>query len=81
MAQLENIIRIQERIELSTNGTTQKISNTASREANNKLKPVAYIVPEDGVEVKLQSSLSSSATSTSVRSSQSAELSSSMDLM
>lgn len=84
IAQFENIIAIQDRVELSTKASTEKQSNTrhrrrqraANREANDALTPIAYIVPYDESNVKVQSSISSSS---SVRSSRSIELSSSKD--
>jgi len=88
VAQFENILAIQERVELSTKASTEKQSNTRSGKKNRRrqraasanreadgLRPVAYIVPQDEVEVKLQSSMSSSVRS----SSRSIELSSSRD--
>ena len=93
IAQFENILAIQERVELSTKATTHKRSNksgkrrqrgaaAATREAGEDgegsgFTPVAYVVPQDGVEVKLQSSLSSSGAS--VTPTPSFELSSSGD--
>lgn len=69
IAQYENILSIQERVELSSKSTTQKQSNTAGdnkrrrqraadREADG-LVPVAYVVPHDEDEMEPQSSFSS----------------------
>jgi len=69
--QLENIIMIQETIEKSNNDNTNTKNRraTANREAAAAtLTPVAYVLPQGGIEVKLQHSSAASILSCNSRS-------------